>query len=154
MRKPFFSLDSLVRPMSCGTFRASIMPPISFSSCPLFTPYGIDLTMICGFFGWSSNYHSPCTLDRAVARLVDASQRRPVGDDLAAQRKIGALDPLHQLGGGRIRIFHRCMQARTTSPRLCGGMFVAMPTAMPAEPLTRMFGNWAGRTVGSSRVLS
>ena len=27
-----------------------------------------------------------------------------------------------------------------TSPRLCGGMFVAMPTAMPVEPLTSRFG--------------
>ena len=36
-----------------------------------------------------------------------------------------------------------------TSRRLCGGMLVAMPTAMPADPLTRRFGNRAGRTVGS-----
>ena len=36
-----------------------------------------------------------------------------------------------------------------TSRRLCGGMFVAMPTAMPTEPLTRRFGNRAGRTDGS-----
>ena len=41
------------------------------------------------------------------------------------------------------------MQASITSPRLCGGMFVAMPTAMPDEPLTRRFGNLAGRTDGS-----
>ena len=36
-----------------------------------------------------------------------------------------------------------------TSPRLCGGMLVAMPTAMPPAPLTRRFGNFAGRTDGS-----
>ena len=30
--------------------------------------------------------------------------------------------------------------ASTTSPRLCGGMLVAMPTAMPPEPLTRRLG--------------
>ena len=36
-----------------------------------------------------------------------------------------------------------------TSRRLCGGMLVAMPTAMPAEPFTSRFGNRAGRTVGS-----
>ena len=36
-----------------------------------------------------------------------------------------------------------------TSPRLCGGMLVAMPTAMPPAPLTSRFGNFAGRTVGS-----
>ena len=36
-----------------------------------------------------------------------------------------------------------------TSPRLCGGMFVAMPTAMPPAPLTSRLGNFAGRTDGS-----
>ena len=36
-----------------------------------------------------------------------------------------------------------------TSVRLCGGMLVAMPTAMPAEPLTSRFGNRVGMTVGS-----
>ena len=36
-----------------------------------------------------------------------------------------------------------------TSPRLCGGMLVAMPTAMPPAPLTSRLGNCAGRTDGS-----
>ena len=42
------------------------------------------------------------------------------------------------------------MQALTTSVRLCGGMLVAMPTAMPPLPLTMRLGMRAGRTVGSS----
>jgi hypothetical protein len=33
--------------------------------------------------------------------------------------------------------------------RLWGGMLVAMPTAMPEEPLTRRLGNLDGRTDGS-----
>ena len=41
------------------------------------------------------------------------------------------------------------MQASMTSRRLCGGMFVAMPTAMPAEPLTSRFGKREGSTRGS-----
>ena len=41
--------------------------------------------------------------------------------------------------------------AATISPRLCGGMLVAIPTAMPDEPLTSRFGNRDGRTVGSRR---
>ncbi len=41
-----------------------------------------------------------------------------------------------------------------TSPRLCGGILVAMPTAIPVPPLTRRFGNAAGKTVGSVRVSS
>ena len=40
-------------------------------------------------------------------------------------------------------------QASTISPRLCGGMLVAMPTAMPAEPLISRLGMRAGRTSGS-----
>ncbi len=44
--------------------------------------------------------------------------------------------------------------ASMTSPRLCGGMLVAMPTAMPWLPLTSRLGKRAGRTDGSSRVPS
>ena len=43
------------------------------------------------------------------------------------------------------------MTASATSRRLCGGMLVAIPTAIPAEPFTRRFGKRAGRTVGSCR---
>ncbi len=41
--------------------------------------------------------------------------------------------------------------AAQTSPRLWGGMFVAMPTAMPEEPFTRRLGIVVGRTTGSMR---
>ncbi len=36
-----------------------------------------------------------------------------------------------------------------TSPRLCGGMLVAIPTAIPAEPLTSRLGNRLGSSSGS-----
>jgi hypothetical protein len=36
-----------------------------------------------------------------------------------------------------------------TSPMWCGGMFVAIPTAIPEEPLTSRLGKRAGRTDGS-----
>ena len=41
-----------------------------------------------------------------------------------------------------------------TSPKLWGGMLVAIPTAIPPAPLTNKFGNCAGRTVGSFSVSS
>ena len=41
-----------------------------------------------------------------------------------------------------------------TSPRLWGGILVAIPTAIPPAPLTNKFGNWAGRTDGSFSVSS
>ena len=37
----------------------------------------------------------------------------------------------------------------TTSFKLWGGILVAIPTAMPALPLTKRFGKRLGRTVGS-----
>src|SRR5690606_39431200 len=37
----------------------------------------------------------------------------------------------------------------TTSRRLWGGMFVAIPTAIPEEPLTSRLGSLPGNTVGS-----
>ena len=43
----------------------------------------------------------------------------------------------------------KAIVASITSRRLCGGMFVAMPTAMPTEPLTSRFGKRAGRIDGS-----
>ena len=39
--------------------------------------------------------------------------------------------------------------ASMASPRLCVGMFVAMPTAMPLQPLTSRLGKRAGSTDGS-----
>ena len=41
------------------------------------------------------------------------------------------------------------MQADTISCRLCGGMLVAMPTAIPDEPLINRLGTRVGKTAGS-----
>ena len=35
-----------------------------------------------------------------------------------------------------------------TSLRLCGGIFVAIPTAIPEEPFTSKFGIFVGKTSG------
>ena len=40
------------------------------------------------------------------------------------------------------------------SDKLCGAILVAIPTAIPDEPLTIKFGIRAGRTFGSFRVSS
>ena len=47
-----------------------------------------------------------------------------------------------------------CIIASHVSVRLCGGMFVAIPTAIPALPFTSRFGIFAGSTVGSLSVPS
>ena len=46
------------------------------------------------------------------------------------------------------------MTASQISLRLCGGMFVAMPTAMPDAPFRSRFGMRAGSTHGSCRESS
>ena len=40
-------------------------------------------------------------------------------------------------------------QASVTSVKLCGGMFVAIPTAIPEDPLTSRLGTRVGNTEGS-----
>ena len=41
------------------------------------------------------------------------------------------------------------IKASITSLKLCGGILVAMPTAMPAEPLISRLGILDGKTEGS-----
>ena len=41
------------------------------------------------------------------------------------------------------------MHAVMISVKLCGGILVAMPTAMPEDPLINRFGIRAGSTAGS-----
>ena len=43
----------------------------------------------------------------------------------------------------------KAMVPFTTSRRLCGGMSVAMPTAMPVVPFNKIFGIRAGKVTGS-----
>jgi hypothetical protein len=44
--------------------------------------------------------------------------------------------------------------ASAISVRLCGGISVAMPTAMPDAPLSRRLGTTEGRITGSCSVSS
>ncbi len=39
--------------------------------------------------------------------------------------------------------------ASITSPKLCGGILVAIPTAIPMFPLTNIFGKRLGKISGS-----
>ena len=46
------------------------------------------------------------------------------------------------------------INALITSAKLCGGILVAIPTAIPEEPLTKRFGILVGSTTGSYSVSS
>ncbi len=43
----------------------------------------------------------------------------------------------------------KAINPSTISPKLWGGMFVAIPTAIPDDPFSNKNGSWAGRTSGS-----
>ena len=53
------------------------------------------------------------------------------------------------LGVGLYSIYKIVQTASITSPKLCGGIFVAIPTAIPLVPEIKRFGNLAGKTTGS-----
>ena len=124
----------------------------------------------------SRTFHSPCSLQlplpssyRLASSLRVATRRPAVGksgplidlsNSLSAlarrTRPMSACVPSsfsrRSSAGGMWSIITTA--ARMTSPRLCGGTLVAMPTAMPVLPLTSSCGNRAGMTIGSSPVPS
>ena len=71
-------------------------------------------------------------------------------DDQPAGRKIRPRHVFQQRLGARFGLSIRCSAASHSSAALCGGIEVAMPTAMPCAPLASRFGNAAGSTIGSS----
>ena len=99
-----------------------------------------------------------CVLARMMTRAA-ARCDRPARMPLRPRM----MPPVGKSGPGTISISscdgraRGCRSARSRrrsiSPRLCGGMLVAMPTAMPPAPLTSRFGKRAGRTVGSLLAL-
>ena len=54
------------------------------------------------------------------------------------------ISSIEQLGLSIIR-----QNASINSPKLCGGIFVAIPTAIPEDPFINNDGNDEGKTVGS-----
>ena len=46
-------------------------------------------------------------------------------------------------------LFIKCTVASIVSPKLCGGIDVAIPTAIPLDPFTNRFGYLDGNTDGS-----
>src|SRR4051812_31642809 len=53
-----------------------------------------------------------------------------------------------------VGLFTNSIVAVTISVKLCGGMFVAIPTAIPFDPFTNKLGMRVGRIIGSVLVSS
>ena len=66
----------------------------------------------------------------------------------AAEGKSGPITSSQSSANGVFGSSNRRIQALTTSLRLCAGISVAIPTAIPSVPLRRRFGNAAGITDG------
>ena len=151
MRMPSRS-DSSRRPSPAmpSSFRSRTSSAICPMRRALFTWYGISVTMMDERPVFSSV--------STVARARTVRMPRP-------SRYASRIGPCPQMkpavgksGPGMYRISSSTVSsgcsisatsASHTSPRLWGGMLVAMPTAMPAEPLISRFGTLLGRTSGS-----
>ena len=136
-----------------SSFLSRTSSAMSSTSSRLLTWYGSSVTTICDLFErlLLLDHRARAHDDAAAARLLVVLDAGAAVDE-AARREVRALDELAQLADRRASgLSISAMIAAMTSRRLCGGMFVAMPTAMPDEPLTSRFGNAAGRTFGSCR---
>jgi hypothetical protein len=112
------------------------------------TPYGSSVTTMPALRGLSCSIFVVARV-RKMPRPVSYASRMPSRPTI--------WPPVGRSGPGTKRMswssvasgcLSRCLAAVMTSVRLCGAMLVAIPTAMPAVPLTRRFGMPAGRTSG------
>ena len=150
MRMPRLS-DSSRRSTTPSILRSLTSWEIFFTRTDLFTPYGISvMTRDLEFLFLSSISTRPRIF--TVPRPVWYASRRPlpvktmplVGKSGPFTTSISSLTVVSGLSISMVTASH-------SSPRLCVGMLVAMPTAMPDEPLSKRLGTFDGRMDGSSR---
>ena len=100
------------------------------------------------FLGHVLNRHSGAHHKAAAAGFVGL-RNAALAVEKSAGGKVRPLHVLQHFGQPALGFFTSAMVAFTTSVRLCGGILVAMPTAMPLDPLTIRLGMRVGSTVGS-----
>ena len=125
----------------------AITPP----SPPFFTPYGSSVTMIAFLPPRSS---STCARARMTIRPRPVRYASRIPDRPTTMPPVGKSGPFTCFMRSSTLAVGLSISATTASivsPRWCGGMLVAMPTAIPDEPLTSRFGKRAGSGMGSFR---
>ena len=150
-------------PWRSDSSRSAVMPSMTLSRLKfamvsmtraLFTWYGISVTTILCL---------PLDISSMVARARILTLPRPVEYAFLMPSRpkmsapVGKSGPLIAVINSSTVTSGLSMSiARPlhTSLRLCGGIFVAIPTAIPLEPLMRRFGIFAGNTVGSCKLSS
>jgi len=112
------------------------------------TVYGSSVTtmpvrrgVICSTFAVARVRKMPRPVSYASLMPSSPTMRPPVGRSGPGTKRIKEAS---EASG----CFRRCRAAAITSPRLCGAMLVAMPTAIPAAPFTSRLGRPAGSTSG------
>ena len=115
----------------------------------LFTMNGISVTMI---------REGPSSSSSISARARITTRPRPVRYASSMPSVPQMSPPVGKSGPRMISSSCSCgstgssisaSSPATTSRRLCGGMFVAIPTAIPDDPLISRFGAFDGNTEGS-----
>ena len=148
-RKPFVrSVRSVTSAIPCSflLLTPSLIFSITFSGP---TRYGSSVTTIPSFLGETLSTET-------LARVLKVP--RPVSYASMTPSRPIIMPPLGRSGPGTN--FMSCFVVASgfprrniapliTSRRLCGGMLVAIPTAIPEEPFTSRFGKAAGSTSGS-----
>ena len=138
------AIPVIVRALTSSAMRCSIDA--------LFTMYGSSVTMMRA----RSLARSGSSMVQTARTLMDP---RPVVYASMTPRVPRISPPVGKSGAGRCVMRSTAVSvgssisatvASISSPRLCGGMFVAMPTAIPVEPFASRLGKRAGRTTGSS----
>ena len=151
IRTPSFLLDSsLISPMPSITlfFDSSAM---FFTRSALLTVYGISLTMNLFFFSSKSIFdlrvNPPLPVRYADMIPLLPTIKPPVG-------KSGPFTIEHSSSMVISLLSTRATSASMISVKLCGGMLVAIPTAIPVEPFISKFGIFEGKRTGSRRDAS
>ena len=121
----------------------------------LFTWYGSDVTIILCLFPLISSISAsalkvifPLPVEYACFMPSLPRIKPPVG-------KSGPFTILNNSSSGKSSSDSIILiMAFNISVKLCGGIFVAIPTAIPDEPLTKSAGSLVGSTVGSCLIPS
>ncbi len=92
---------------------------------------------------WDSSFERAAASRGVQENVYDIGGNMPVGKSGAGMCCISWCTVMSGL-------WISALSPSTTSRMLCGGILVAMPTAMPLVPLMRRLGSRAGSTEGSS----
>ena len=97
-----------------------------------------------------SMFHLALSLNPPLPVLWDSSIDSFSSTRIPPVGKSGPLTKLEIVLSDALGNFIKCNKASDNSEILWGGIYVAIPTAIPCEPFANKFGKADGKTTGSS----